>query len=103
MKYSNKLELVEAIKNNADLFIKEYSDIKESSINIDDEKIGYTPFQKLSVMGSRKKQFFRTGIQNDSPVALVWALRVSGAGTGPAHQDNVQPWTGRGNSRRHAC
>ena len=48
MKYSNKLELIEAIRNNADLFIKEYSDIKESSINIVDEKVGYTPFQMLS-------------------------------------------------------
>ena len=48
MKYSNKLELVEAIKNNADLFIKEYSDIEESSINIVVDEIGYTPFQMLS-------------------------------------------------------
>ena len=47
MKYSNKLELVEAIKNNADLFIKEYSDIEESSINIVVDEIGYTPFQML--------------------------------------------------------
>ena len=48
MKYSNKLELIDAIRNNADLIIKEYSDIKESSINIVDEKVGYTPFQMLS-------------------------------------------------------
>ncbi len=48
MKYSNKLELIETIKNNANLFIKEYSDIKESSINIVDEEVGYTPFQMLS-------------------------------------------------------
>ena len=48
MRYSNKLELVEAIKSNANLFIKEYLDIKESSINIVDEEIGYTPFQMLS-------------------------------------------------------
>ena len=48
MKYSNKLELIEAIRNNADLFIKEYSDIKESSINIVDEEVEYTPFQMLS-------------------------------------------------------
>ena len=48
MRYSNKLELVEAIKSNANLFIKEYLDIKESSINMVDEEIGYTPFQTLS-------------------------------------------------------
>ena len=48
MRYSNKLELVEAIKSNANLFIKEYLDIKESSINMVDEEIGYTPFQMLS-------------------------------------------------------
>ena len=33
MKYSNKLELVDAIKNNANLFIKEYSDLEETCIN----------------------------------------------------------------------
>ena len=48
MRYSNKLELEEAIKSNANLFIKEYLDIKESSINMVDEEIGYTPFQMLS-------------------------------------------------------
>lgn len=48
MKYSNKLELIEAIRNNADLFIKEYSNINESSINVVDGKIEYTPFQMLS-------------------------------------------------------
>lgn len=48
MRYSNKLELVEAIKSNANLFIKEYLYIKESSINMVDEEIGYTPFQMLS-------------------------------------------------------
>ena len=42
MKYSNKLELIEAIRNNADLFIKEYSSINESSINVVDGKIEYS-------------------------------------------------------------
>ena len=33
MKYNNKSELIETIKSNANLFIKEYSDIKETSMN----------------------------------------------------------------------
>lgn len=37
MKYSNKLELIDTIKNNANLFIEEYSDLKESSMHIIDE------------------------------------------------------------------
>ena len=45
MKYSNKSELIETIKNNANLFIKEYSDIEEMSMNKIDEEIGYSPFQ----------------------------------------------------------
>ena len=48
MKYTNKSELKEEIKNNASLFIKEYSDIEEKSKNIIDEEIGYSPFQMLS-------------------------------------------------------
>ena len=48
MKYSNKLELVDAIKNNANLFIKEYSDVKEININIIDKEIEYSPFQMLA-------------------------------------------------------
>ena len=47
MKYSNKLELVDAIKNNANLFIKEYSDLEETCINKIDKEIEYSPFQML--------------------------------------------------------
>ena len=47
MKYNNKLELIEAIKNNANLFIEEYSDIEEVSINIVDKEIKYSPYQML--------------------------------------------------------
>lgn len=45
MKYSNKLELVDAIKNNANLFIKEYSDVEEICMNKIDKEIEYSPFQ----------------------------------------------------------
>mgnify|MGYP005793179923 CR=1 FL=1 len=45
MKYSNKSELIETIKSNANLLIKEYSDIEEMSMNKIDEEIGYSPFQ----------------------------------------------------------
>ena len=77
MKYSNKLELVEAIKNNADLFIKEYSDIEESSINIVVDEIGYTPFQMLSfcigwmdlVLAWENEE--QKGIQ-ETPLATEW-------------------------------
>ena len=48
MKYDNKSELTEAIKNNANLFIKEYSDIEETSMNKIDEEIEYSPFQMLA-------------------------------------------------------
>ncbi len=47
MKYSNKLELVDAIKNNANLFIKEYSDLEETCINKIDKELEYNPFQML--------------------------------------------------------
>ena len=77
MRYSNKLELVEAIKSNANLFIKEYLDIKESSINMVDEEIGYTPFQMLSfcngwmdlVLAWESEE--RKGIQK-TPLATEW-------------------------------
>jgi len=39
MKYNNKLELIETIKNDANLFIQEYSDVEETSMN----KIQKTP------------------------------------------------------------
>lgn len=48
MKYDNKLELIETIKNNAKLFIEEYSDVKETSINKIDKEIEYSPFQMLA-------------------------------------------------------
>ena len=48
MKYNNKSELIETIKNNANLFIKEYSDIEETSMNKIDEEIEYSPFQMLT-------------------------------------------------------
>lgn len=47
MKHSNKLELVDAIKNNANLFIKEYSDVEEICMNKIDKEIEYSPFQML--------------------------------------------------------
>ena len=48
MKYNSKLELIETIKNNANLFIKEYSDIEETSMNMIDEETKYNPFQMLA-------------------------------------------------------
>ena len=45
MKYNNKSELIEAIKSNANLFIKEYYDIEETSMKKIDEEIEYSPFQ----------------------------------------------------------
>ena len=48
MKYNNKLELIEEVKSNANLFIGEYCDIKETAINIIDEEIEYSPFQMLA-------------------------------------------------------
>ena len=48
MKYSNKSELIEAIKSNANLFIREYADIEETSMNIIDEETEYSPFQMLA-------------------------------------------------------
>ena len=48
MKYNNKSELIEAIKSNANLFIKEYYDIEETSMKKIDEEIEYSPFQMLA-------------------------------------------------------
>lgn len=48
MKYNSKLELIETIKNNAKLFIKEYYDIEETSMKNIDEDIEYSPFQMLA-------------------------------------------------------
>lgn len=48
MKYNNKLELIEEIKVNADLFINEYIDIEETFINKIDKEIEYSPFQMLA-------------------------------------------------------
>lgn len=48
MKYNNKLELIEAIKDNSNLFVEEYSDIEEVSINIVDKEIKYSPYQMLA-------------------------------------------------------
>ena len=48
MKYNNKTELIEEIKRNANLFIEEYADIKETYMNIIDEEIKYSPFQMLA-------------------------------------------------------
>ena len=47
MKCNNKLELVDAIKNNANLFIKEYSDVEEICMNKIDKEIEYSPFKLL--------------------------------------------------------
>ena len=48
MKYNNKLELIEAIKDNSNLFVEEYSDIEEVSINIIDKEIEYSSYQMLA-------------------------------------------------------
>ena len=48
MKYSNRLELIKAIENDSKLLLDEYSDIEETSINIINEEIGYSPFQILA-------------------------------------------------------
>lgn len=48
MKYNDKLELVEEIKNNANLFIKEYFDVEETSMHKIDIEIEYSPFQMLA-------------------------------------------------------
>ena len=48
MKYNDKLEFVDAIKNNANLFIKEYSDLEETCINKIDKEIEYSSFQMLA-------------------------------------------------------
>ena len=45
MKYNNKLELIDAIKSNADLFIREYYDIKDEGMNTFYEEIEYSPYQ----------------------------------------------------------
>ena len=47
MKYNNKLELIDAIKSNADLFIREYYDIKDEGMNTFYEEIEYSPYQML--------------------------------------------------------
>lgn len=49
MKYNSKLELIETIKNNAKLFIKEYYNIEETSMKNIDEDIEYSPFQMLAL------------------------------------------------------
>lgn len=49
MKYNSKLELIETIKNNAKLFIKEYYDIEETPMKNIDEDIEYSPFQMLAL------------------------------------------------------
>ena len=48
MKYNNKSELIEEVKSNANLFIKEYYDIEETSMKKIDEEIEYSPFQMLA-------------------------------------------------------
>ena len=48
MKYNNKLELIDAIKSNADLFIREYSDIKDEFMDTTYEEIEYSPYQMLA-------------------------------------------------------
>lgn len=48
MKYNNKLELIDAIKSNADLFIREYSDIKDEAMDTTYEEIEYSPYQMLA-------------------------------------------------------
>ena len=48
MKDNNKRELIETIKRNAKLLIDEYSDIKETSMNITHKEIEYSPFQMLA-------------------------------------------------------
>ena len=77
MKYSNKLELIDTIKNNANLFIEEYSDLKESSMHIIDEDTGYSPFQMLAfcvgwmdlvLLWENEEQM---GIQ-ETPLATQW-------------------------------
>ena len=39
--------MVDAIKNNANLFIKEYYDVEETCMNKIDKEIEYSPFQML--------------------------------------------------------
>ena len=48
MKYNNKLELIDAIKSNADLFIREYPDIKDEAMDTTYEEIEYSPYQMLA-------------------------------------------------------
>ncbi len=48
MRYNNKSELIEEIKSNSNSFIEEYSDIEDTSINIFDKEIEYSPFQMLA-------------------------------------------------------
>ena len=48
MKYNNKSELIEEVKSNANLFIKECYDIEEITMNKIDEEIEYSPFQMLA-------------------------------------------------------
>ena len=47
MKYNNKLELIDAIKSKASLFIGEYCDIKDETMNTFYEEIEYSPYQML--------------------------------------------------------
>ncbi len=77
MKYNNKLELIEAIKDNSKLFIEEYSNIEESSINKVDKEIGYSPYQMLAfcigwmdlVLSWENEE--QKGI-NETPLATEW-------------------------------
>lgn len=54
MKYNNKSELIETIKSNANLLIKEYSDIEEMSMNKIDEEIGYSHLQMGKEIGLKR-------------------------------------------------
>lgn len=48
MKYNNKLELIDTIKSNADLFIRECSDLKDEFMDTTYEEIEYSPYQMLA-------------------------------------------------------
>ena len=77
MKYNNKLELIETIKNDANLFIKEYSDVEEPSMNKIDKEIEYSPFQMLAFCIGWMELVFswedeeQKGIQ-ETPLATEW-------------------------------
>ena len=77
IKYNNKSELIEAIENNSKLFIDEYFNIEETSMNIMDEEIEYSPFQMLVfcigwmdlVLSWESEE--QNGIQ-ETPLATEW-------------------------------